>query len=190
MTKNFNIDKSFDQQLEREYTTSLQYLSDAQLINVFPEAVPYLKEKILHLKKSYKLLSVEILKDLISVYKLKDKISIDFWEQVVEVLKGEKLKDLDKEINHWKRLVFPPKETKNIITDNQIQTAKEYPFCKLIEARSNLAHCPFHHPDKHPSFSIKNNFGHCFACGWSGDTIKFLMESQTLNFRQAVEMLS
>ena len=186
----FNIEESFENELEREYRNSLQYFSDAELVDIFPEAFPYLKQKIKHLKKIHKNLSLEILKDLSNVYKLTDKTSMNFWEQVVEILKGEKLEELRKEINHWKRLLFPPKENKDTITDDQIRSAKEYPFSRLIEAKRNMAHCPFHNLDKHPSFYIKNNFGYCFACGWSGDTIKFLMESQTLNFKQAVEILS
>jgi len=188
--KEFNTDESFERERERNYENSRERFSDAELIQIIPEAISYLKDKFSSLKEQHKKLASEISKDLNAVYAIKDEVSRDFWEQVVEVLKGEKLNELKKETERLRFLLFPPKESGARITENQIRRAKEYPLNRLIETRRNMARCPFHHPDNRPSFSIKNNFGHCFACGWSGDTIKFLMDTRALNFKQAVEMLS
>jgi hypothetical protein len=77
----------------------------------------------------------------------------------------------------------------NDIKKDMIQRAKDYPFEKLIEIKRNkMSSCPFHE-DKTPSFSIKNNKGHCFSCGWSGDTISFLMKKDGLSFGDAVKRL-
>ena len=59
---------------------------------------------------------------------------------------------------------------------------------KWIQAR-----CPFHGPDRHPSFSINMQTGgfRCFACGLRGrDIIEFLMQRDGLTFRDALEQLA
>lgn len=186
----FNTQELFDRELEREYRQSAKRFSDTELIEIFPEALPYLKHKLAVMERQSKSLFLEILADLRKVYELKDTASITFWEQVVEILKGEELEKLRREAGRLKFLLFPPKNDGGKVTEEQIRRAKEYPFTSLIEARRNMARCLFHQPDNHPSFSIKNNFGHCFSCGWSGDTIKFLMDSQKLDFRQAIKTLT
>ena len=74
------------------------------------------------------------------------------------------------------------------ITDEMIQRAREFPFEDLIETNKFMAKCPFH-DDKKPSFYTKNNYGFCFSCGWKGDTIKFIMEKENINFVDAVKKL-
>ena len=51
--------------------------------------------------------------------------------------------------------------------------------------------CPFH-DDKNPSLSIdeKKQLFHCFGCGKSGDTIKFIEYLHKFTFKQAVEYLA
>ncbi|NRA73942.1 MAG: DNA primase [Rickettsiales bacterium] len=51
--------------------------------------------------------------------------------------------------------------------------------------------CPFHH-EKSPSFSVNDekNFYHCFGCGAHGDSIKFVQDTQNLNFVDAVKSLT
>ncbi|RIK95315.1 MAG: DNA primase [Proteobacteria bacterium] len=51
--------------------------------------------------------------------------------------------------------------------------------------------CPFHH-EKTPSFTVSDDKGfyHCFGCGAHGDVIRFVMESDNLPFREAVERLA
>lgn len=51
--------------------------------------------------------------------------------------------------------------------------------------------CPFH-KEKTPSFTVneEKEFYHCFGCGAHGDGIRFLMETQSYTFREAVEELS
>jgi hypothetical protein len=78
---------------------------------------------------------------------------------------------------------------KNGVTEDEIRQARQYPWSQLVEVnRNGMAICPFH-DDKDPSFSTKNNFGHCFGCQWSGDQIKFLMERDGLSFPDAVKRL-
>lgn len=74
------------------------------------------------------------------------------------------------------------------ITDNDILRAKNYPFDTLIDSKKGFCKCPFHE-EKTGSLYIKENFGYCFGCGWTGDTIKFVMNSKGIDFIKAVKML-
>ncbi len=49
--------------------------------------------------------------------------------------------------------------------------------------------CPFHN-EKSPSFYVYEDGYHCFGCGEHGDAVGFVMKSQGLQFREAVELLS
>jgi DNA primase len=53
------------------------------------------------------------------------------------------------------------------------------------------APCPFH-DEKSPSFVVNpaRNSYHCFGCGAHGDTIKFVMEYDKLNYPEAIEKLA
>jgi DNA primase len=51
--------------------------------------------------------------------------------------------------------------------------------------------CPFH-DERTPSFSVSADLGlyHCFGCGESGDVLRFVEQSEGLDFRQAIELLA
>ena len=51
--------------------------------------------------------------------------------------------------------------------------------------------CPFHN-EKTPSFTVNDDkaFYHCFGCGAHGDVIRFVTETEGLNFPEAVEKLA
>lgn len=57
--------------------------------------------------------------------------------------------------------------------------------------RDYVACCPFHH-EKTPSFSVSDSKGiyHCFGCGKTGNIFTFAMETEALNFKEAVEYLA
>ena len=53
-------------------------------------------------------------------------------------------------------------------------------------------YCPFHQ-DKHLGnfmVSPKRNIAKCFSCGWSGDPIKFLMEHEKMEYKEALMWLA
>ena len=63
---------------------------------------------------------------------------------------------------------------------------------KLVrKGRRHTGLCPFH-SEKTPSFNVSDDQGfyHCFGCGVSGDAIKFLRETEGLEFVEAVERLA
>jgi DNA primase len=59
------------------------------------------------------------------------------------------------------------------------------------KGRSHMGLCPFH-TEKSPSFSVQEDKGfyHCFGCGAHGDAFTFVMETEGLSFREAVEKLA
>lgn len=71
------------------------------------------------------------------------------------------------------------------------------PLAAIIGRRVKLARsgrnwkgcCPFHN-EKSPSFYVYEDGYHCFGCGEHGDAVGFVMKSQGMQFRDAVELLA
>nr|HPK07379.1 CHC2 zinc finger domain-containing protein [Aminivibrio sp.] len=63
---------------------------------------------------------------------------------------------------------------------------------RLKKAGANfIGLCPFHE-EKTPSFTVspsRQTF-HCFGCGQGGDIFTFVMEKESLGFREALEVLA
>ncbi len=55
--------------------------------------------------------------------------------------------------------------------------------------RQFLGLCPFH-GEKTPSFHVYEDHYHCFGCGAHGSVIDFVMRSERVAFREAVERLA
>ncbi len=65
-------------------------------------------------------------------------------------------------------------------------------YIELKKAGANYkARCPFH-GEKTPSFVVspQKQIFHCFGCGIGGDAIKFVMEYEKLNYKEAIEKLA
>ena len=65
-------------------------------------------------------------------------------------------------------------------------------YIQLKKKGSNFtANCPFH-SEKTPSFVVSpaKQIYHCFGCGASGDSIKFLMDYEKLSYPEAIEKLA
>ena len=88
----------------------------------------------------------------------------------------------------------------SLYTKDSIERVKEaVDMVALVGARSDLRRvgsrwtglCPFH-DERTPSFSVnaEHKLYHCFGCGESGDAIKFVEQTEGLDFREAVEMLA
>lgn len=159
-------------------------------LKVFPEGYPYLEERLKKYQKGRQDLSSEIENDLSNIYKkIKDEFSVWFWEKYLEVFKGERLEWLTKKIKEIEFALNPPKAKRGEITDEIIEKAKQYPIENLIENKKGFALCPFH-PDKKPSFFLRNNYAYCFACGYAADSIKLYMDLTGANFKETVQHLS
>lgn len=59
------------------------------------------------------------------------------------------------------------------------------------KGREYVGLCPFHN-EKTPSFGVveEKGFYHCFGCGAHGDLFTFVMETEGLGFREALERLA
>ena len=87
--------------------------------------------------------------------------------------------------------------SKPSFSTQEIEQAKaSHDLVSLIGARVKLTRegqewrglCPFHNENT-PSFSVVplKGFYHCFGCGAHGDALTWLMHTQSISFRQAVE---
>jgi DNA primase len=87
-----------------------------------------------------------------------------------------------------------------LYTPDSIERVKDaVDMVELVGARSDLRRvgtrwtglCPFH-DERTPSFSVNAEHGlyHCFGCGASGDAIRFIQETEALDFKGAVELLA
>jgi hypothetical protein len=164
-------------------------LTKKELLEIFPEARVYLENE-----KQNCLLWIDAFTNIIK-YELK-KIKNDrwFWEDVIEITTGAILEKWEKRLKTIN--LFLTSDVKNSkLTADDIARAKEYPFenlvkpVKIYKRGHFLAFCPFH-TERHPSFVVKNNYGHCFgACGKGWDTIQYLIEKEEIKFTEAVKRL-
>lgn len=73
---------------------------------------------------------------------------------------------------------------------NIVDVVSEY--IKLTKSGSNFkACCPFHQ-EKTPSFNVNEDkqIYHCFGCNQGGDVFSFVMEMESIGFREALEILA
>jgi len=100
-------------------------------------------------------------------------------------------------LNLWSKVtkeeINLPKLTK--FEDFELERARQFPFEQLGSTEFRKAgnkwftKCPFHE-EATASFCIfSDNKAKCFGCGWSGDTIQFLMDTKKLSFMEAVRQL-
>ncbi len=71
-----------------------------------------------------------------------------------------------------------------------VETIGQYVSLKK-SGRNYLGLCPFH-SEKTPSFSVSpdKQIYHCFGCGAGGDVIRFLMDTEGYDFKEAVIQLA
>lgn len=86
-------------------------------------------------------------------------------------------------------------EQKRLFTEQVIQDVLSLDVAKVLSRRINIkrkgyqytALCPFHNDKNYGNFMISSHKGiyKCFACGEGGNAIKFVSETEGLNFIQA-----
>jgi len=80
--------------------------------------------------------------------------------------------------------------SKNGITPEMIAIARDYSLRELVGSEKFPVLCPFHNDIRHPNFYVKDNRGHCFACGVNVDSIDFVMKRDKLSFPEAIRRLN
>jgi len=156
-------------------------------LEVFPEAREYLLDRLNRWEK-YLVSMRRIVRNQMDWACLhKDEFNKWFWAEVIKIDDGNLLNLVAKEIRKME-ILLTPDEKSSEITDADIQRARDYPIKDLIGTDKDFVLCP-NHTEKHPSFCLKKNFGYCFSCGYSCDTIKYLQDAQGLSFVEAVKRL-
>lgn len=176
--------------LSPKIPTDLIQLFDQELPEICVEKLAALKERDRYLefkKHQYDLLllySEEVNQPIERLVKFMKKIDLE-----------EEIFFLNKWIVYWEtirrrclKLEVPQYSTG--LTEEDIVTAKAYPFEALLGGKMKVA-CPFHE-ERTASFSVfrKQNYGKCFGCNWYGDTIDFVMKNEELSFPDAVRRLN
>jgi hypothetical protein len=76
------------------------------------------------------------------------------------------------------------------VTEDMIERARHYPLENLIDIKRGMTNCiSGSHVDKNASMDARNNFCHCYACGWTGDTLTVYMKLNGVDFIAAVKAL-
>jgi len=114
-----------------------------------------------------------------------------FWVKAnVYLLEKDKIVNQYKPVLRAISLRKQPK-TKDQITQEHIDRAKEYPLVNLLPEppRRNMALCPLHN-EKSPSFQIrKDNTFICWGCQQHGDSIDLYMKLHNTDFLTSVKAL-
>ena len=187
--KDFAYAESFKEEWERTSDKPNPF----ELLDIFPEAKPYLEDKLERWSKY--LPSLENLVERQLEWASKRKYSW-FWQGIIAITDGSLLEKVEKEI--WK-LKFLLKIIKPTYKQYDIERIKETVNLKdLVESygiklrktgRSWQGKCPFHN-EKHGSFTVFLDGGFkCFGCGAKGDIFTFLELTEGLTFREALEKL-
>ena len=163
-----------------------------QLVEIFPEARPYLKNRLKvleELKTDLKIQTIGLYQMIIE--KAEKKENQWFWDEYVNVFYEERYKRMVKEIMKISWTLNPPGEGWGTITPEMIERAKQVPFNELIEFnKAGKVKCLWHQ-ESHASLSWnkKTNLIKCFGCGKSLDTIQFIIEMKGMKFPGAVRYL-
>ena len=186
-----NMETNSLKTLEKEWRESSPYYSLRELVKIFPEARTILKDKLEKLETEAKELEVKVRGGLERTKrKSPDQETTSLRKEIIKTFLGE---DLDNKIAKIKNLKFAlsrKKKIRGVITEDEIDQARHFPFEKLIPFRNGFSICPFHSESKGSLHIIPNtNLVHCFGCGFTSDTIGFIQKKDNISFREAVRIL-
>lgn len=129
-----------------------------------------------------------------------DDSTLYFW-MYLEGIYFEELIVIKKWLYYWKSIYDKslnprlPDTPKNGLTEDDIQTARDYPIESLYQGDLRqlsgklIGLCPFHEEDT-PSFTIfPDNHYYCFGCQVHGDSIDFFQKQTGMDFINAVKEL-
>lgn len=185
-------------ELEEVWKKSLPKLTNKEWLEVFPEAIEIIPEKIKEWTELRNDLKKRLKDKLISVKKAsQNEFDYWFWREWFKSTILEKIVEAEKHISRLKDLL-PKSKIKpptNKLDKSEIDKARNIPIVNVVTRDSDLvkrgknyfAICPFH-KEKTPSFCIypESNRFVCYGCNQKGDVIDYIMLTNNLNFREAV----
>ncbi|MDD5738802.1 MAG: CHC2 zinc finger domain-containing protein [Candidatus Pacebacteria bacterium] len=192
---NFDQTESITLELEKQYESRREWLSEKQWLEIFPEAKEYFVERLEELTERKEQLVKEAKRKLEKhkAYQYQNEFDRWFKAKTISVFDLQPIKEINREAQRIACFIEPPKETEGKLTDYQMQVAKSRLLKQIYEqmygqVRGYVVRCPFHAggQEKHPSLNIKGNFYYCHACGATGDAIDFVMKVRGLSFKDAV----
>ena len=180
-------------------TYEREYLTDRELIEIFPEAKNIIPLKINEwLRRKEKILAKETIPYLKKVNALKDEFAKAFWKEAYVYFAGgfNSCMAQLKRLRRLETLISHPERSRKF--ERLIETAKETPIVSVYEfqklrktGKGYIACCPIHR-EKTPSFHIYSatNSWYCFGCHRGGDAINFIQSLEKMRFREAVMYLA
>ena len=177
---------------------SLPRLSEAEWLEIFPEAVDIIPTKIAEWSDRRRELE-RLLDGKIKLSKKNAQNEFDFWFccEWFRLTILDEIFEAEKQIRRLKNLL-PTGKTGSPATrlsDSLIEKARLVPVVNIAMQSLNLRKrgknyfslCPFH-TEKTPSFCIypETNSFVCFGCNQSGDVITYVMLINNFNFKEAV----
>ena len=188
-------------QIEKEYRKNNRHPGPSELLDIFPEAAKYIKNKLKDwqwfYEKEEEIKKAQLERALVRLHSLgpvkDEEFQVWFLTQIIYELDLERIKEKMKPLESLMRILEWKKNPKKdgSIKDIDIERAKEFPITNLVTPnRGGFILCPFHH-EKTPSCKIyeENNHWHCFGCGAGGDVIDLVMQENDIDFISAVKRL-
>lgn len=179
----------------RRYHESLNFeLSPSVWAEIAPEEVDTVSEMLLSRYDRLAEIKIHIEKDLTEV-KYKDEETKMLREVFLEISLAEEAVKIQEEINWLSRYMANFVPVSDVITETDIENARNVPLERLIgeyklKSGRLFTKCPFHEENT-PSFVVfKTNKYHCFGCGANGSVIDYVMKTQKLNFIETIKYLN
>jgi hypothetical protein len=179
-------------------------ISDADLLAVFPEALPLVKKYIRDIKQKIDEVNKQNLPHFDSALERIYAEGMDEGRNEIAIMLAkwwhldQHLDPLIKRLAHYEKLLrlhsirINMKDSPGEVNELTIRNAKEVEMASLITEKPNHAgfiNCPFH-GEKTASCKIHKHRFHCFGCGEDGDVIDWVMKTEGRTFLEAVRKLN
>jgi len=183
-------------ELEKEHRKLFPKRSEAEWLEIFPQAKEFIIWKIGELRREMKARAVETLAKVRVIKEKSVKEKQWFWFMVIERLDIGVIVELSQEIRKLKTVLHPNLTRPKMFGKMAVERAGNTPIQSIVDftlkksGKAFVGRCPFH-IDRTPSFYIylDTNTYHCYGCLAHGDAIKFIMESCKIPFKKAVRLL-
>jgi hypothetical protein len=191
-----------DEEIERNWRSSLPRFTDSFLVETFAESILELDDKLLDLQDQASKIITIVLEVGRPYFGKSDPDSM-FVQQFIKHWYISDLISLENDIRFierlQKRLKRPDRKAPAIISDKAVELARMVPITNLADQYVQKLHrqgknyfgcCPFH-ADSSPSlvlYTDSNRF-YCFGCHVHGDVITFAQKILGLDFRTTINHL-